>query len=175
MSKTWTAAFTVFALLAGTSTAQAAASASGGKDKPTPPSIAVQHASLQPLPAITERIGGLRILITQVNYPGVPDRSACRFMVRAINEGRETVAAHTLLRTYDATKDELNTWMVPTGTLAPGQSAERLYSCKIAQYLVLDRQNMTGWPGRCTINGEERAPCPLSLSVEANLNLLAKD
>lgn len=174
MSKTCTAALTAFALLAGASTAQAASSP-GGKDKPTPPSISVQHASLQPLAAITERIGGLRILITQVNFPGVPDRSACRFVVRIVNEGRETVAAHTLLHTYDAAHAELNTWMVPTGTLAPGQSAERLYSCKTAQYLLLDRQNMSGWPGRCTINGEERAPCPLSLSVEANLNFIAKD
>lgn len=174
MSKTCTAALTAFALLAGTSTAQAASS-SGGKDKPAPPAIGIQHASLQPLPGITDRIGGLRIIITQVNFPGVPDRSACRFVVRAINEGRETVAAHTLLHTYDGTKDALNTWMVPTGTLAPGQSAERLYSCKTAQFLVLDRQSMTGWPGRCTINGEERSPCPLTLAVEANLNLIAKD
>jgi hypothetical protein len=174
LSKTCTAAFTAFALLAGASTVQASSS-SGGKDKPAPPAIGIQHASLQPLPIVTERIGGLRIVINQVNFPGVPDRSACRFVVRAVNEGRETVAAHTLLHTYDGTKGELNTWMVPTGTLAPGQSAERLYSCKTAQYLVLDRQNMGGWPGRCTVNGEERAPCPLSLSLEANLNLISKD
>ncbi|MBC7905531.1 MAG: hypothetical protein H7Y60_02130 [Rhodospirillaceae bacterium] len=174
MSKTYTAALSAIALLAGSWTAQAASSSSG-KDKPSPPSIAVQRVSLQPLPAITDRIGGLRILITQVNFPGVSERSACRIVIRAINEGRETVAAHTLVHTFDTDKDELNTWMVPTGTLAPGQTSERLYSCKIAQYMVLDRDNMTGWPGRCTINGEERSPCPLSLSLEANLNVIAKD
>lgn len=140
-----------------------------------PPSIAIQRTSMEPLSTATERIGGLRIIITQVNFPGVPDRSACRFTFRAINEGHETVAAHTLLRTFDTTKGELNVWMVPTGDLAPGQSAERLYSCKTAQYLTLDRETMGGWPGRCTINGQERSPCPLTLSVEANLNLLAKD
>lgn len=173
MSRTFGAFVAGMALVA--ATAAHAASSSGAKDKPTPPSIAVQRASLKPLSGASEQIGGLRIIVTQVNYPGVPDRSACRFLVRAVNEGAERVGAYALMRTYDGEKEELNTWMVPTGDLAPGESAERLYSCKTAQYLSFDRQTMGGWPGRCTVNGEERTPCPLTLSVEANLNLLAKD
>ena len=64
--------------------------------------------------------------------------------------------------------------MVPTGALAPGQSSERLYSCKSARYVVLDQQTLEGWPGRCTVNGEDRSPCPLTLALEANLNIVAK-
>jgi len=151
------------------------AQAAQGANKEPPPSLPVERVKFDPLPAITERIGGLKIVITQVNYPGVPERAACRFVVRAINEGTETISAHALLRTYDTYKSELNTWLVPTGALAPGATAERLYSCKTAQYLVFDRGSMGGWPGRCVVNGEERAPCPLTLAVEANMRLSAKD
>lgn len=156
----------------GATTAQAASSA---KDKPLPPSIAVQRANLEPLPVITNRIGGLKIVISQVYYPGVPDRVACRFTVRAINQGHERVAAYALLRTLNSDKEIVNTWMVPTGDLAPGESSERLYSCKTAQYLQVDRKSMSGWPGRCEVNGEEQSPCPLIVGLEANLNLIAKD
>ena len=121
-----------------------------------------------------DRIGGLKIIVNQVMYPGVPDRAACRFVIRAVNNGSATVSAYTLLRTLDGEKSELNTWMVPTGSLAPGQSSERLYSCKNARYLVIDQQTLEGWPGRCMVNGEERSPCPLTLTLEANLNIVAK-
>lgn len=172
LSKTVATFGLAFVLLHGASTAWAASSAN---DKPLPPSIAVQRASLEPPAVITDRIGGLRIIITQVNYPGVPDRASCRFVVRAVNQGHERIATHALLRTFNGDKEVLNTWMVPTGELAPGQSSERLYSCKTAQYLQIDRQSLNGWPGRCEINGEERTPCPLSVGVEANLNLIAKE
>lgn len=160
----------------GISTASASSAPKESKDngKPQAPSIAVQRVDLAPPPIIADRIGGLKIVITQVNYPGVPDRAACRFVVRVNNSSTVTVSAYALLHTLDGEKNELNTWMVPTGALAPGQSSDRLYSCKLAQYLVLDQQAMGGWPGRCTVNGEERAPCPLTLVLEANLNIITK-
>ncbi|MCR6631421.1 MAG: hypothetical protein NVV74_15995 [Magnetospirillum sp.] len=166
---------TVLAVLAVVAGASAADAAQGSKEaKVLPPSIAIQRASLQPPPIIADRIEGLKITITQVMYPGVPDRAACRFVVRAYNDGPATVSAYALLHTLDGDKGELNSWMVPTGALAPGQASERLYSCKTAQFLVLDQQSMGGWPGRCTVNGEERTPCPLTLGLEANLNIIAK-
>lgn len=162
----------VMAIAAWVSPAAQAASSAG---KPLPPSIAVQRASLEPLPVVTDRIDGLKIIVTQVNYPGVPDRVACRFMVRAVNQGQERIAAYALLHTFDGDKAMMNTWMVPTGDLAPGQSSERLYSCKTAQYLQIDRQTLNGWPGRCEVNGEEQTPCRLTMGLEANLNLISKD
>lgn len=174
MAKVSSALVTALAVIAGTSSAFAS-SAPKDNGKPQPPSVAVQRADLLPPPIITDRIGGLKITVTQVNYPGVPDRAACRFVVRAINSGQATVSTYALLHTLDADKADLNTWMVPTGALAPGQTAERLYSCKTAHYVVLDRQAMGGWPSRCVVNGEERSPCPLTLTLEANLNILTKD
>lgn len=162
------------AMMALYSTAQAASGGNTVKEKILPPSIAVQRASFKPLPTVTEHIGGLKIIVSLVNHPGVPDRVSCRFVVRTVNEGRERVAAYALLHTFNGAKSEMNSWMVPTGDLAPGQSAERLYSCKSAQYLVLDQTSIGGWPGRCVVNGEERSPCPLTVALEANLNFMDK-
>lgn len=166
------------ALIAAALTAVAAvgaqASSAPKEGKELPPSIATQRADLQPPPIVADRIGGLKIVVNQVMYPGVPDRAACRFVIRAVNSGSATVSTYALLRTLDGEKAELNTWMVPTGSLAPGQASERLYSCRNARYLVLDQQTLEGWPGRCMVNGEERSPCPLTLALEANLNIVAK-
>lgn len=160
-------------MITGASTADAASAAKDGKT--LPPSIGVQRADLLPPPIIADRIGGLKITVSQVMYPGVPERAACRFVVRAVNSGDATVSTYALMRTLDAEKAELNSWMVPTGPLAPGQASEKLYSCKSAQYLVLDQRTLGGWPGRCMVNGEERSPCPLTLALEANLHIIAKD
>jgi hypothetical protein len=172
LSKSFTILAAAAVALAGTVPAHAASSAN---DKAPPPSIAIQRANLDPLPIVSDRIGGLKISVTLVNYPGVPDRAACRFVVRAVNQGHERVATYALLRTFNGDKEAVNTWMVPTGDLKPGASSEKLYSCKTARYLQVDRQSLNGWPGRCEINGEERTPCPLTVGLEANLNLIAKD
>ncbi|HLO77576.1 MAG TPA: hypothetical protein VK196_14055 [Magnetospirillum sp.] len=162
-------------MVAGSTAALASSAPKEAKEgKPAPTSIAVQQANLLPPPIIAERIEGLKITATQVMYPGVPDRAACRFVVRSVNRGTATISTYALLQILDGEKAELNTWMVPTGPLAPGQASERLYSCKTAQYLVLDQQSLSGWPGRCMVNGEERSPCPLTLTLEANLNLIIK-
>lgn len=173
MNKITSAMVMALAMVGGTSVALA--SSAPKEPKSLPPSIAVQRADLQPPSIIADRIPGLKITVTQVMYPGVPDRAACRFVVRAVNSGSATVSAYTLMRTLDGEKAELNTWMVPTGPLAPGEASEKLYSCKTAQYLVLDKQTLGGWPGRCLVNGEERSPCPLTLALEANLNIIAKE
>jgi hypothetical protein len=169
VSRRFIAVLSMVAALAAPATARAAQS------DELPPSIPVEKASFQPLSTAGERIDGLKIVITQVRYPGVPDRASCRVIVRSINQGTQTVAAHALVRTYDAGKSEMNAWLVPTGALPPGAATERLYSCKTAQFVVLDRGTLGGWPGRCMVGGEERAPCPLTLAVEANLHLSSRD
>ncbi|HTH15323.1 MAG TPA: hypothetical protein VL974_01610 [Magnetospirillum sp.] len=175
MRRTSTAILAAISLVTWLPSAQASSKGGGGEKKELPPSIAVQHADLLPPSIISDRIDGLKITITQVMYPGVPDRAACRFIVRAYNGSRNTVSAHALLRTLDGDKAEINTWMVPTGSLAPGDSSEKLYSCRNAQYLVIDKQALSSWPGRCFVNGEERSPCPLTVALDANLNIVAKD
>lgn len=122
-----------------------------------------------------ERGAGLRIIVTQVNYPGVPERSACRFLVRAVNESKQKIGAHALLRTFDSYNASLNTWLVPTGELSPGQTTERIYSCKMAQSMVLDLTSASGWPGRCTIDGTEHSPCPATLQLESNLLIVKEE
>lgn len=166
------------ALIAGASSALAPsvlASSAPKESKPLPPSLPLQRVDLKPLPVVAERVGGLKLSVTQVMTPGVPERAACRVVVRAFNGGTNTVSAYALLHTQDASQAAVNTWMVPTGTLAPGESSEKLYSCRYAQYLVVDTKTLGGWPGRCTINGEERSPCPLTIGLEANLNIVTKE
>ena len=82
-----------------------AVASSAPKDgKVLPPSIAVQRADLVPPPIVVDRVGGLKISVSQVMYPGVPDRAACRFVVRSINSGTATVSTYALLRTLDGNK-----------------------------------------------------------------------
>lgn len=165
----------VMALLASAFGPTTVWAAQSGKDKPAPPTIPYQEVSLDPLPSVSGKIGGLKIYVTQVYYAGLPDRAACRFVVRAINRTNGHLAAYTLLKTFDGDKAALNTWMVPTGDLAPGETSEKQYSCKTAQYLEVDRQSASGWPGRCELNGKEVTPCPLSVGVEANLHVLTSE
>ncbi|CAA7623900.1 conserved exported hypothetical protein [Magnetospirillum sp. LM-5] len=146
----------------------------GGADKPAPPSIAIQKRVLKPAPTVLDPIGGFRVAITQVSYPGVPERSACRLLARAFNTGTEKVGLFLMVHTFDSHKVPLNSWLIPTAEVAPGQSIERIYSCKLAQYLKLDVANAGAWPAICKVGGEERSPCPVTLNFEANLELIEK-
>jgi hypothetical protein len=148
----------------------------GANDRPITGSAGGPEAiTYQPPPTIIERIPGLKVSLTQVNFPGVPERSACRLMVRASNEGSQRIAVHALVRTFNSAQASLNTWLIPTGDLAPGQSVERIYSCKMAQEMTLDQASASGWPGRCTIDGEERSPCPATLVLETNLRQIPQE
>lgn len=161
------------AMLAAACLPSTAGAVSGANDRPLTGSA--QSVTYQPLPASTERIAGLKITLTQVNFPGVPERSACRFLVRASNESSQRIGIHALIRTFDSYQASLNTWLIPTGDLAPGQTTERIYSCKMAQGLALDQATASGWPGRCTIDGEERSPCPATLLLETNLRQITDE
>lgn len=158
-------------LMAAAALSSTAGAVSTANDQPVADDL--RAAIFQP-PGSSERIPGLRVIVTQVNFPGVPERSACRFLVRAINGSKQTIGTHALLRTFDSYQASLNTWLVPTGELSPGQSTERIYSCKMAQSMVLDLTSASGWPGRCTIDGIEQSPCPATLQLEANL-LIVKE
>jgi hypothetical protein len=150
------------------------AAGGGGSDKPAAPSVAIQKRVLPPPPTVLDPIGGFRVAITQVSYPGVPERSACRLLARAFNTGTEPMGLFLMIHTFDSHKVLLNSWLIPTADVAPGQSIERIYSCKPAQYMKLDLGNAAAWPAICKVAGEERSPCPVTLNFEANIELIEK-
>lgn len=157
--------------------ANPALAAGGGDDKAAaPPATAVSKGvrdlKLSPSPTLSEPIKGVRLNITQFSYPGVPERASCRTVIRVENASDHTIAFYSLIRTFDTQQVPLGTWMTPSGELPPGKSGERLYSCKLARYMVLDRGSAGGWPNTCLVDGEERSPCPLELTFDANMDFL---
>ncbi|OJX74768.1 hypothetical protein [Magnetospirillum sp. 64-120] len=134
--------------------------------------IGVRGMVLKPADVISEPITGVRLNITQFSYPGVPERAACRTVIRVENDSSHKVAFYSLVRTFDTAKEALGTWMTPSGELTPGQSGEKLYSCKLARYMVLDRGAAGGWPNSCQVDGEERSPCPIQLTLDVNIDFL---
>mgnify|MGYP000863689530 CR=1 FL=1 len=116
--------------------------------------------------------GRVLVSVSIISYPGVPERSSCRMLFRAVNETGQPVELATLLHTYDSFRADQNSWLVPTGTMAPGQQIERLYSCKGASFLSLDKRSGHGWPTICAVNGEELRPCPVALQLDSNVKIL---
>lgn len=131
------------------------------------------HNLVLELPAgISEPISGVSLNITQFSYPGVPDRASCRTVIKVENDSTHKVSFYSLVRTFDNEKQPISTWMTPSGELAPGQAQERLYSCKLARFMVLDRASAGGWPNICEVDGEERNPCPIQLTFDSNIDFL---
>lgn len=133
--------------------------------------LAIQRASASP----SAGQGRVHVSVSIISYPGVPERSACRMLFRAVNETGQPVELATLLHTYDSFRADQNSWLVPTGTMAPGQQIERLYSCKGASFLSLDERSGHGWPTICAVNGEERRPCPVALKLDSNVKILTPE
>jgi len=168
----------LFCLLSLGGTALAAGGGGDGASKSATTidsSVGIRGMVLKPAETISEPVIGVRLNITQFSYPGVPERAACRMVIRAENDSAHKVAFYTLVRTFDTAKEALGTWMTPSGELAPGQSGEKLYSCKLARYMVLDRGSAGGWPNICHVDGEERNPCPIQLTLDVNIDMLPAD
>ncbi|HSV28071.1 MAG TPA: hypothetical protein VLL76_00895, partial [Candidatus Omnitrophota bacterium] len=119
------------------------------------PLAAAQEANngKPPLVSISAPAGQdrVRISVSLVSYPGVPERASCRMLFKATNESRDNVELSTQLHTFNTYKTDLNSWLVPTGTLKPGQTVERLYSCKAASFITLDQGSDYGWPRTCFV------------------------
>lgn len=141
-----------------------------GEEGPAKPGM-VRPASIT-APAGEARI---RISVSVISFPGVPEHAACRMLFRATNETGSPMEMATLLHTYDGYQSDLNSWLVPTGTILPGQQVERLYSCKSASFLTIDQKSDLGWPTTCVVAGERKSPCPVALKLDSNLPLLKKD
>ncbi|MGE4280378.1 MAG: hypothetical protein AB7G62_12365 [Magnetospirillum sp.] len=166
--------------LGGTALASGGGGEGGGEGGGKPMAVidsstGVHNMVLKPAESISEPVTGVRLNITQFSYPGVPERAACRTVIRVENDSTHKVAFYSLVRTFDAAKSALGTWMTPSGELGPGQSGERLYSCKLARYMVLDRGAAGGWPNSCQVDGEERSPCPIQLILDVNIDFLPTD
>lgn len=141
------------------------------------PHAATAESPTSPATLVSTSAGQSRIhiIVTVVSYPGVPERSACRLLYKAVNQSREEVELSTQLTTFDSEKMDLNTWLVPTGAMKPGQSVERLYSCKTASFITLDQKTDYGWPRSCRVNGEKLTPCTVPVKIDFNLPEFAGD
>ena len=140
---------------------------------------AAYHSSMDPGAVLEEVLAPntatppepVRLTIVQVFFPGVADRFACRMEVRALNQGSSRVNFSTLLKTYDDGKEALDSWLIPTGELAPGQEVLRTYSCHQAASIEISRKSEYGWPAKCEVGGREASPCPIELHVTSSLAL----
>lgn len=135
----------------------------------SPDEGAVRHDVLAP--NVAGHVDPVRLTIVQVVYPGVSDRFACRMQVRALNEGTSSVNFSALLQTYDRDKKPLDSWLIPTGDLAPGQEVLRTYTCHQAASLEISRDTEYGWPVKCEVDGQEASPCPVELHVTSSMAL----
>jgi hypothetical protein len=122
-----------------------------------------------------EAEGPIRITAVQVFFPGVPERFACRMQLTVANEGDRVISLRTLLTTRDGDNQLVNSWLVPSGILAPGEAVERIYSCKQADRLTVSRESPHGWPTVCVVGGEEVSPCPVALRISTSLRLAGAD
>ena len=138
-------------------------------------SVGIQDLELKPAQDISDPVRGVTLNVTQFSYPGVPERAACRTVIKVANDSPHRVEIYSLIRTFDREKQPLSTWMTPSGKLAPGEAQERLYSCKLARYMVLDRGAAAAWPNVCVIDGEDRNPCPIQLQLDSNIDFLPGD
>jgi hypothetical protein len=112
-----------------------------------------------------------RLNVEQVFFPGVPDRVACRMQIRAFNDSKQRIGLRLLIQTYNKEKELLDSWLVPTTELAPGQEMLRLYSCRPAVLVEVMRNSDYGWPNSCQIAGEDTIPCPVVLNYHSALAL----
>jgi hypothetical protein len=147
----------------------------GGAEKEVIPDVGVQRRVLQPSKMVDLPIQGFEVTVTQVSYPGVPERSACRLLARASNRTQQKMGFFVMVKTFNSQRQPLNNWLIPTADIEPGQSVERIYSCKMARYMYLDLSNAQAWPALCMVDGEERSPCPAVLNFVSNMEMLAED
>ena len=146
-----------------------AVAAMAAATQPPPDEGAIRQEVLAPnTSAPPDRV---RLSIVQVFFPGVSERFACRMQVRALNQGASRINFSALLKTYDEGKAPLDSWLIPTGDLAPGQEVLRTYSCRRAASLEISRRTEYGWPVKCEVGGHEASPCPIELHITSSLAL----
>lgn len=130
----------------------------------------LRQATLNP-DGTTPSMGDIQVLVVEVFYPGLSSRSACRMEMEVRNVSSVQASFSALLKTFNGDKDTVDSWLIPTGTMEPGDQITRVFSCHEASSLEVDRESQYGWPHVCVINGEARSPCPLRLQVSTSLNI----
>lgn len=140
------------------------------------PAAAEKFAAPQPAPLPNGRMvlvpsgfaaqGEVLVTINQFNYPGVPDRSACRMQFVITNQTSAPVSFRGVFDTRDGGPDPVNVWVVEAGRIGPNQQAERLFSCKPAPMVALRQPDK--WPATC----EDQSGCLPKVRVQTNLRLL---
>jgi len=111
----------------------------------------------------------LELSITQVFFPGMSEKTGCRMQITAQNRSASSINMRALVNTFDGAKEAVDSWLVPTGELKPGEEVLRIYSCRTAHAAVVSEASPYAWPQTCVIGGVVASPCPLSLHVSMSI------
>lgn len=129
---------------------------------PPPPAGTPRTVTLIPQDAAA---GQVMVTASQVNYPGLSERSSCRMRFQIENQSASPITFRGIFDTRIEGKDSLNAWVVHVGRLDAGKSTERVFSCRGANILGLREQHE--WPAACTTADD----CRLALRLVSNLGL----
>jgi len=111
----------------------------------------------------------LVLSITQVFFPGMSERTGCRMQITARNQSSSRISMRALVNTFDSAKEAVDTWLVPTGDLKPGEEVLRIYSCRTAHDATVSEASPYAWPQTCVIDGAATSPCPVTLHVSSSI------
>ncbi len=120
-------------------------------------------------PSVPPTGDAIRVTVVMASFPGLSERASCRMQVTSANQGAARLSTRVLLKTVNDKGDTINSWLVPTGDLKPGEESLRTYSCKAPESLVLVRGNPFAWPQTCSVDGIDTLPCPVALRMQTNL------
>ena len=107
----------------------------------------------------------LHLTVEQVFFPGLSERVGCRMQISARNDTGTPVSLRLLVNGFDDSKAVVDTWLVPTGDLKPGEEVMRIYSCVAGHEFAVSEASPYGWPQTCVVDGNTMSPCPLGLAV----------
>jgi len=114
----------------------------------------------------------MRIAVMRAVIPGASEKVGCRIQMISTNDTTHRVNLRVLLSTFDAKGDLVDTWLVPTGELEPGEEFMKVNSCHGGRKMKIARDNKYGWPVSCDVDGEAVAPCPVSLKLKSSMEIL---
>ena len=111
----------------------------------------------------------LELSITQVFFPGMSEKTGCRMQITARNRSPSRINMRALVNTFDGAKEAVDTWLVPTGELKPGEEVLRIYSCRTAHVAAVSEASPYAWPQTCNVDGANASPCPVTLHVSMTI------
>jgi hypothetical protein len=166
----WTvAALAALCLAAGPALGSGGGDKKGGSDDGDPPPHGGEALLGSDIKTSTDVV---RMAILRAVVPGTSEKVGCRMQIISTNDTTHRVNVRILLRTYDARGELVDTWLVPTGELQPGEEFMKVNSCRGGRKMKIARDNKYGWPVTCDVDGEPAAPCPVSLKIRSSMDIM---